>query len=330
MKNQNIEDLKRKIDIVQYIGRDIALKKNGKGHMGLCPFHDDHNPSLCVNADTQTFKCFGCGESGDILAYIMKRQGVDFKAAITTLEQETGSTRLVESAPIQRIKQPDAHQDNISKNSIKKDKTEKQIVLHYAKNIERNEQAQSYLTKRGLFSPELIKEFGIGFSDGSLLSKITPESEEYSALKEVGFISKTGKEYFSGYIVIPFFNEDGSIGEVYGRAVNDDAKIKHKYLPGPHSGLLNPRALKVFDEIYLCECVIDALSLWMLGYKNVTSAFGKMALGNDLIDALSKNRTVKCFSVTTMTERMTARLKVPRRYWENAEWLLSGCRYHRK
>jgi len=295
MKNQNIEELKRKIDIVQYIGRDIALKKNGKGHMGLCPFHDDHNPSLCVNADTQTFKCFGCGESGDILAYIMRRQGVDFKAAIHTLEQETGSIRIDESTPAKKTKQPDAHQDSVPKNNLKKEKTGKQIVLHYAKNLERNDQAQSYITKRCLFNPELIKEFSIGFSDGSLLSKITPESEEYLALKEAGFISKTGKEYFSGYIVVPFFNEDGSIGEVYGRAVHDDAKIKHKYLPGPHSGLLNPRALKVFDEIYLCECVIDALSLWILGYKNVTSAFGKMALGNDLIDALSKKPNCKVF-----------------------------------
>ena len=162
----------------------------------------------------------------------------------------------------------------------------------------------NYLQTRQLKDIELIKKFKIGFVDGTLLEKISPESEEYKYLKEIGIIKSNQNksitqnyEYFKNYIIFPFFDEQENIGEVYGRSILANTKIPHKYLPGSHSGVFNPKALKVFDEIYLCECVIDALSLYTMGFHNVTCTFGKGSITDELFNLLTEQikKIVICF-----------------------------------
>jgi len=289
MNKQNIEELKKQFDIVQYIGQEISLHKNGRGFVGLCPFHDDHNPSFCVNAETQTYKCFGCGASGDILTYIQKKGGIDFKEAVHILSEKAGmfdGSLVKEKNPVRIENLSGRVQGNLRSQAVNR------LIDHYHRQLLNSPEAKDYLERRKLFSGQLIETFQIGYADGALLDHITPEHEDYPLLKAAGFIAKgkSGKpdyEYFRGYIIAPFYRPDGSIGEVYGRAIHPDRKIAHRYLPGAHSGMFNPRALKVFGEMYLCECVIDALSLWSMGFHNATCTFGKAGVTEELVAELS-------------------------------------------
>ena len=289
MKKQNIEELKKQFDIVQYIGQEILLHKNGRGFVGLCPFHDDHNPSFCVNAETQTYKCFGCGASGDILTYIQKKGGIDFKEAVHILSEKAGmfdGSLVKETTPMRRENLAGRVQGNLRSQAVNR------LIDHYHRQLLNSPEAKDYLESRKLYSGQLIETFQLGYADGLLLNHITPEHEDYPLLKAAGFIAKgkSGRpdyEYFRGYIIAPFYCPDGSIGEVYGRAIQPDRKIAHRYLPGSHTGVLNPRALKVFSEIYLCECVIDAISLWSMGFHNVTCSFGKAGVTEELVAELS-------------------------------------------
>ena len=89
MSDQDVKELKAKVDLVEYIGRKVKLEKKGDYHMGRCPFHDDKNPSFSVNADA--YKCFACGESGDIFTWLEKQEGLPFREALKRLRGETGS-----------------------------------------------------------------------------------------------------------------------------------------------------------------------------------------------------------------------------------------------
>lgn len=85
-----VEEIKSKIDIVDVIGEHVTLKKAGKNLRGLCPFHGEKTPSFMVSPDLQIFKCFGCGESGDIFTFLQKYEGLDFPQTLSLLADKTG------------------------------------------------------------------------------------------------------------------------------------------------------------------------------------------------------------------------------------------------
>jgi DNA primase len=88
--SSEVEQIKERIDIVEYIGRSVVLKKAGRNFTGLCPFHGEHTPSFNVSPDRQIFKCFGCGVSGDVITFVMQREGLDFSEALKILALEAG------------------------------------------------------------------------------------------------------------------------------------------------------------------------------------------------------------------------------------------------
>src|SRR5919109_5130228 len=85
-----IETIKAKVDIVEEIGQVVALQKSGKSFKGLCPFHNERTPSFFVFAETQTWRCFGCNEGGDIFSFVQKQQGLEFKEALAYLAEKAG------------------------------------------------------------------------------------------------------------------------------------------------------------------------------------------------------------------------------------------------
>ncbi len=85
-----VEEIKARLDTVEIIGRDIRLQRAGRNWKGLCPFHDEKTPSFHVFPDRGNFKCFGCGEGGDIFTYVMHRDGVEFPDALQELAREAG------------------------------------------------------------------------------------------------------------------------------------------------------------------------------------------------------------------------------------------------
>ena len=155
-----------------------------------------------------------------------------------------------------------------------------------------------YLKKRGI-SDEAIETFKIGFADRTLGLRLPKQNrkegeEVRKKLKKLGILrTETGHEHFNGCAVFPIINEKGSVGEVYGRRVGPQkSKIYHLYLPGPHVGIFNPACLKN-RSIILTESIIDALTFWSNGFKNVTSIYGTSGFTDELFEALIASKTEK-------------------------------------
>src|SRR3989344_2726436 len=89
MDNQ-VEEVKKKVNIVNIVGEHVALKKKGRNHVGLCPFHGEKTGSFMVNEELQIYKCFGCGEGGDVIKFLMEVEGLDFPEALEKLADKAG------------------------------------------------------------------------------------------------------------------------------------------------------------------------------------------------------------------------------------------------
>jgi len=249
MKNIDIEKLKASLDILTVVKNEgFDLQKNGNGWKLLCPFHDDKNPSLSIDDKKQLFHCFGCGKSGDVIKFVEYLHNYNFKQAVEHL-----SNKYLHTHYFQMNKPAVSSKPTIQPAD---DINLNELAEKYHQALLQKKPALDYLAKRGITSLDLIKKFKVG--------------------------------YVNGYVTFPFFDENNNVGEIYSRAISDDAKLKHKYLPGPHKGIFNLDAVKNSSEIYLCECVIDALSLFQMGIENVTCTFGKGNLTDEIINTLAE------------------------------------------
>ena len=121
--------------------------------------------------------------------------------------------------------------------------------------------------------------------------QINPEREIRERLKRIGIQRETGHEQLRGCVVFPLFNEHGQVVQVYGRRLDDGQgkASRHFYLPGPHRGLFNREAFTACEELILCESIIDALTFWCAGYRNVTTIYGTNGLTDEILEALKRH-----------------------------------------
>ncbi len=152
---------------------------------------------------------------------------------------------------------------------------------------------------------ELIERFRLGYAYRTLAYRLAPKQYKAgallrSALQRIGILRESGHEHLNGSIVVPLFNADTAadgaprhVVGAYGRKLLDNLRPgtpKHLYLPGPHRGVLNGEGLEGAQEIILCEALIDALTFWNAGYRNVTSCYGVNGLTEELLAALKTSR----------------------------------------
>ncbi len=172
-------------------------------------------------------------------------------------------------------------------------KVMQQVIHYYHATLQSEPEALAYLQKRGLDSAELIEHFTLGYANRTL-GKCLPIKERTtgaairSQLKSIGLFRETGREHFCGSLVVPVMNVDGVITEVYGRKLLDSLRKgtpKHTYLPGPHEGVFNPSSLAASNDMILCESLLDALTFWRWGFKNVTSSYGVNGFTDELLQA---------------------------------------------
>lgn len=276
--------VKESVDIVDLISSSgVSLVEKGASWMGRCPFHEDKSPSLSVNREKGLFNCFGCGAGGDVFDFVMKSQGVEFKEALSILKSGS-STSLVKSKEVLAKSDPSKVDSSTSLSSV----SLQDISSYYQKHLT-DPKATAYLKSRGLYAPELLARLQIGYSPGDLKDKLSEGQRK--ELKDAGILNDKGYESFSGCITFPLFDSTGQIVGLYGRKVDNRSKLKHLYLKGPHKGLFNHKAFKVYpDRIILTESIIDALSLMVLGFDNVSCIYGTNGVTSDLLTALKENR----------------------------------------
>lgn len=232
---QIVEELKQKIDLVQFISQYTQLKKTGRIHQGICVLHPDSDtPSLTVYPDTQSYYCFGCKSGGSIIEFVKAHYNYDFHEAINFLAQHAGIELKTDDSP-----QAKARRQRIKSNE--------RAILSKQKELLAAQLAKDYLQKRG-FSPETIEAFGIGY-DSAENSIVIPINDGYG--KTVGFSRR--------------FLDPGN-GPKYKNSRNDEVFNKGHLLYN-----LDKARKHAGGFLLVLEGYFDVLSAWESGYKNAVA-----------------------------------------------------------
>jgi DNA primase len=298
----DLERVKRQTDLVALVrSRGIELRQHGsKDWKGRCPFHDDRQtPNLIVSPAKGLFHCMACGKAGNPIQFVQYHDGISFRHAYELLHNGTAAFKaqpLQTQTTVPRLPCPlDADADDATLFA--------QVVGYYHQRLKESVPARAYLAGRGLDHDELIERFQLGFADRTLGLRL-PDSNRNggqmlrSRLVQLGLWRDSGHEHFNGCIVVPFHDEAGNMVSLYGRRTTHgrrtaQGEIKHLYPPGPHRGLFNRACLEQSDEIILCEAVIDALTFWANGFRNVTCLFGTEGFTDELWQAMRRVRRVR-------------------------------------
>lgn len=204
-----IQRLKSEISVERLVAaRGIELKRHGKDLVGLCPFHDDHSPSLVVTPAKNVWNCLGaCGQGGDVIQWVMKAQGVSFRHAVELLRADHPSlseaTAPVRISTVRKLTPPVSLESGDGEALL-------QVVNYYHETLKQTPEAQAYLAKRGLRSTEMIGHFRLGFANRTLGLRLPPNNRKTGAelrgrLQKLGIIRESGHEHFNGCIVFPVF-----------------------------------------------------------------------------------------------------------------------------
>jgi len=297
ISEEELARLKHDIDLAALIrSKGIELKPHGKDLIGLCPFHDDKEPSLIVTPNRNLWNCLGaCQTGGSTIDWIMKAEGVSFRHAVEILRNGDAATlvktdKVIKQNTIPKLDSPvslDADDQQVLH----------QVIDYYQDTLKRTPAAISYLKKRGIHHPQALETFRIGFADRTLGLRLPHKNRQEGAelrkrLQDLGIYRESGHEHFNGSVVFPIIDEQGRITEIYGRKIVQNLRKGtpyHTYLPGPHQGIWNPSALAA-KEIILCESIIDALSFWCNGFRNVTAAYGVSGFIDEMLHAFIDKR----------------------------------------
>ncbi|MBN1472757.1 MAG: DNA primase [Syntrophaceae bacterium] len=281
-ENSKIEEIKNRVDIVDLVSEYLTLKKAGRNFTGLCPFHQEKTPSFTVNREKQIFYCFGCGEGGNVITFLMKIADKTFPEAMKDLAAKTG----VVLPPISSGKE--ARQKDLLKEGIIN------LNLKAAQQFSRNlfsaagAPARQYLQERGI-ADDVVKQFRLGyvpdtwrslteyFEKNGLSLKLAEQAGLIIPGKEGGFYDR-----FRGRLIFPIENVFGETVAFGGRILD---KGEPKYLNSPESPVYikgkNLYGLnKAKEEIrkkgfaLIVEGYFDLISLWNAGICNVVATLG--------------------------------------------------------
>src|SRR5262245_57375782 len=172
-----------------------------------------------------------------------------------------------------------------------------EIADYYHRSLKESPEALAYLAERGLVSTEMIEHFKIGFSNETLLSKLPSKENKAGAalrarISKLGLVQRNGREFFQGSIIIPLLDAHGAVMGMYGRRISPPASKEtpvHRYLPGPHRGIFNAEIFGKTKDVILCEALIDALTFWCAGFRNVTSSYGVSGFTKELAVAIREH-----------------------------------------
>jgi DNA primase len=307
LSQEEINHIQSVSSIVDIIGSYINLEKKGKNYFGLCPFHDDHAPSLSVSEDKKIYTCFVCGHTGNVFSFVQDYENVSFLEAVKIVAEKSGIDVNVDVKINTRF---DRFYDAYDL-----------AVKYYENNIKTAEgkKALEYLHKRGL-SDELIKEFNIGFASKTndtlsklLINKGYTEKE----LVDIGISNKSNTIYdlFRNRIVFPIHDSKGHPVAFSGRIYEnvDEAKYintketvifkKGEILFNYHRAINEAKKMK---KLILVEGQMDAIRIYSEGIKNVCATMGT-ALTNEHVKLLKKLNVeiVLCFDNDSAGEKAT-------------------------
>ena len=304
-----IDEIKSVADIVSVIGDYVELKRAGSNYVGLCPFHNEKTPSFSVSPSKGIFHCFGCGVGGDVISFIMQKEGLSYPEAIKFLADKLGI--LVETNEVNKEKYE--HRKKLFE-------INNEAKLFYYKNLLINDIPKDYIKKRNL-NNNLINKFIIGYADGknSLYRHLLQKGYQKDDIIEVGLINQDEKgnvyDKFRNRLMFPIIDIRGNVIGFGGRALADS---RAKYMNSPQSlaydksknvyGVSNLKNSTKVGKIILVEGYMDVISLTNYGFDYAIASLGT-SLTHDqakLIKRYCKNIYI-CYDGDSAGQNATSR-----------------------
>lgn len=310
LNNELINEIRKSVNIVDVISSYMPLTKKGKNYFGVCPFHDDHSPSMSVAEDKQIYKCFSCGESGNVFTFIEKYENVSFLEAVKKCADLSGI------------------EFSYGKSDRKNHNQDLYDIYKFASKLYQNnlhskegKEARDYLKKRKL-DDNIIKEFEIGLSlnNASILTDALKKKYDEKTLIKSGLVSEGEYNLYDIYrnrIMFPLYDLSGNIVGYNGRIYNSNNKNDSKYINSKETPIFKKgellfnyhRAKKEAREykfVIVVEGQIDAIRLYQAGYRNVVASLGT-AITKEHAMLLRKlsNNIILCFDGDSAGEKAT-------------------------
>lgn len=274
-----IEKVKEALNIVNVVETFTHLRKAGVNYKGVCPFHDDHSPSMVVSPSRQTYHCFVCGASGDVISFVQHHLNISFIEALRWCATQAG----LEFPTKEMSPEEEAHYKDREAQRIAIEATSKFFI----KNLT---QAESFLRSRGYtLNDKALTDFGVGYAPaGNLaMTELTKVGYSFQRLQEVDVVvSNEGRSYdrFRDRLVFPFYDLQGHIVGFSGRIITPREGVG-KYIntgetplftKGKHIfGLYQARqSIGKLGYVYLVEGQFDVMSLHKMGVENVIGGSG--------------------------------------------------------
>ena len=279
-----VDEVRERADLVAVVSEVVSLHRSGKEYKARCPFHDERTPSFYVVPDKGFYKCFGCDESGDAIAFAMKAHGMDFVEAV----RHVGGLSGVEVHEVERgAPQEDPHRSLREATAFARD-----FFRRCLTEGEAGERARAYLEGRGIGS-ETVERFQLGYAPPgwrNLADAAGRQGIEHTALMQVGLLAESERapepyDRFRDRVIFPIEDVRGQVVAFGGRVVGSPASDAPKYVNSPESpiytkgellyGLARGKnAIRREGEAILVEGYTDAVSLAAAGFENTVAVLG--------------------------------------------------------
>ena len=304
ISNEVINEIRNKTDIVDVVSKYVNLTKKGKNYLGVCPFHDDHSPSMSVSSEKQIFTCFSCGATGNVFTFVADFEKISFIEAVRLLGEKVGIT--LSSTNITSTKKDDYFE-----------------IYEYANKFYQNslftslgKNAIEYLEGRNI-DKETIKKFGIGLSIQKVSLTEYLKNKKYSIDKliEVGLTNDNGNDIFVSRIMFPIYDLSGNPVAFSGRIYNTkdtskyiNSKETDKFKKGKilYNYHIAKEQLKKNDTIIIMEGQMDVIRASTVGINNCIATMGT-ALTKDHKNIIKNmaNNVILCFDGDAAGEKAT-------------------------
>jgi DNA primase len=315
IKDSSIEAVKSATEILPLVEDYVRLRKAGGTYKGLCPFHQENTPSFTVTPARGTFKCFGCNEGGDAIAFVEKMEQVDFVGAIEALAQRFGVQIEYEEIS------PEAEQARRRKERLTQ--LMERATSFYERVLWESDQgafAREYLASRGL-GDEVCRQFRLGYAPGgpTLTRRAIQEGYTQEDLLAGGLVNRRGNDYFTRRLVFPLADARGAVRGFQARKLYDDDPLPPKYVNSPESDLFKKgdllygldtarQPIAKQDRAVVVEGNTDVLALRQAGFEPVVASMGTALTERQLreLNRLTK-RLFLCFDSDAAGQEATLR-----------------------
>ena len=305
ISNEIINEIRNKTDIVDVVSRYVNLTKKGKNYIGVCPFHDDHSPSMSVSPEKQIFTCFSCGATGNVFTFVSDFEKISFSDAVRLLGEKAGIS-IGNNTYIGNSKRDEYFDiyDNANKFY------QNSLFTNLGKN------AIQYLKNRNI-DRDTIKKFGIGLSVQKLSLTDYLKNKNYSIDKliDVGLTNDNGNDIFINRIMFPIYDLAGNPVAFSGRIYNTKDTSKYintketdKFKKGKilYNYHIAKEHLKKNDSVIIMEGQMDVIRASTIGVNNCIATMGT-ALTRDHKSIIKNmtNNVILCFDGDSAGEKAT-------------------------